>query len=88
MEADQQSFFFCPYFLQLIPYHLVLSQEIDLNHYLGRDAGGGLYQKDHNYVEVLIYLHKDLMGFVSVAKFYLHISPQRQHLYLCSMISF
>lgn len=45
MEADQQSFFFCPYFLQLIPYHLVLSPEIDLNHYLGRDAGGGCIKK-------------------------------------------
>lgn len=51
-------FQFCPDFLALIPYHLVLSPETDLNHYLVRNAGeggGDRYQKDYSCIAVLIY---------------------------------
>lgn len=51
-------FQFCPDFLALIPYHLVMSPETDLNHYLVRNAregGGDRYQKDYSCIAVLIY---------------------------------
>lgn len=51
-------FQFCPDFLALIPYHLVLSPETDLNHYLVGNAGegdGDRYQKDYSCTAVLIH---------------------------------